>query len=310
MNFPHPSWREAWTAALYADEGFYRTGRPIDHFRTSAHLGPFAKAIRELVRREGSATVVDLAAGGGEMLTALHALLGDEVELVGVEITERPTTLPPSIDWLPALPDRIDGLLIANEWLDNIPCDVVEVDEAGVVRAVLVDPKSGEEALGNDVDSAWLSEWWPISQPGERAEIGDTRDAAWADAVARVSGTAIAIDYGHTREDRPPFGSLRSYVNGRETDVIPDGRRDVTALVAVDSVASAVGATIRTQREALAALGLETTRPPLDLATTDPTAYLNALAAAGEAGELVAKGGLGDFWWLITDTRGHGTLTA
>lgn len=310
MNSPHPSWRDAWTAALYADEGFYRTGRPIDHFRTSAHLGLFAKAISRLVRLEGSATVVDLAAGGGEMLTALHALVGDDVELIGVEISARPTFLPPSIGWLPALPDRIDGLLIANEWLDNIPCDVVEVDDAGVVREVLVDPKSGEEALGNEVDSVWLREWWPIAQPGERAEIGDTRDAAWADAVARVSGTAIAIDYGHTRDNRPPYGSLRSYVSGRETDVIPDGQRDVTAHVAVDSVAAKVGATIRTQREALGRLGLDASRPPLELATTDPTAYLNALAAAGEAGELVATSGLGDFWWLITDTRGHGTLTA
>lgn len=310
MNSPHPSWRDAWTAALYADEGFYRTGRPIDHFRTSAHLGLFAKAISELVRREGSATVVDLAAGGGEMLTALQALVGDDVELIGVEIADRPASLPPSVGWLPTLPDRIDGLLIANEWLDNIPCDVVEVDASGVVREVLVDPTSGEEALGNEADSAWLREWWPIAQPGERAEIGDTRDAAWAAAVVRVSGTAIAIDYGHTRSDRPPFGSLRSYVSGRETDVIPDGQRDVTAHVAVDSVAAAVGATIRTQREALGTLGLDAGRPPLELATTDPTAYLNALAAAGEAGELVATSGLGDFWWLITDTRGHGTLTA
>lgn len=310
MSSPHLSWRDAWTAALYADEGFYRTGRPIDHFRTSAHLGLFAKAISDLVNREGSATVVDLAAGGGEMLTALHALVGDDVELIGVEIADRPTSLPSSVAWLPELPDRIDGLLIANEWLDNIPCDVVEVDEAGVVRGVLVDPSTGEEALGNEVDSAWLREWWPISEPGERAEIGDRRDAAWADAVARVDGTAIAIDYGHTRADRPPFGSLRSYAGGRETDVIPDGQRDVTAHVAVDSVASAVGASIRTQREVLGTLGLDAGRPPLELATTDPTAYLNQLAAAGEAGELVARSGLGDFWWLITDTRGHGTLTA
>lgn len=310
MNSPHPSWREAWTAALYADGGFYRTGRPIDHFRTSAHLGLFAKAISELVRREGSATVVDLAAGGGEMLTALHALVGEDVELIGVEIADRPESLPRSVGWLPTLPDRIDGMLIANEWLDNVPCDVVEVDEAGVVREVLVNPETGAEALGNEVGSAWLRDWWPIDQPGERAEIGDTRDEAWAAAVARVSGTAIAIDYGHTRADRPPYGSLRSYVGGRETDVIPDGRRDVTAHVAVDSVASAVGSAVITQREALRRLGIDARRPSLDLATTDPAAYLHGLAAAGEAGELVAKGGLGDFWWLITDTRGHGTLTA
>ncbi|MYZ37745.1 hypothetical protein GT002_22215, partial [Streptomyces sp. SID4917] len=31
----------------------------------------------------------------------------------------------------------------------------------------------------------------------------------------------------------------------------------------------------------------------------DPAAYVRALAAAGEAAELTARGGLGDFGWLI-----------
>jgi SAM-dependent MidA family methyltransferase len=126
--------------------------------------------------------------------------------------------------------------------------------------------------------------------------------------VARVHGTAIAIDYGHVRQDRPPFGSLRSYAHGREVDVIPDGSRDVTAHVAVDSVAGAVGAQLVGQRDALARLGLDAGRPPLDLAHSDPAAYLRALARSGEVGELTATGGLGDFWWIVIDTSGHGTL--
>lgn len=300
-------WCKAWEQALYGDAGFFRTSRPAEHFRTSAHVERFAEAIAELVRRTGSQTVVDLGAGGGELLTALHGLLHD-VELIGVEVAPRPAALPAAVAWLPVLPPRIDGLLIANEWLDNIPCDVVEMDDAGVMREVLVDPANGEESLGRTYVSPWLHEWWPLAGPGERAEIGEARDAAWADAVSRVDGMAIAIDYGHSRQERPPFGSLRSYLHGHEVDVIPDGRRDVTAHVAVDSVASAAGASVLRQREALARLGLDGARPPLDLARSDPPGYLRALSRAGESGELIARGGLGDFWWIVTDTLGHGTL--
>ena len=300
-------WREAWEQALYAEGGFFRTSRPVEHFRTNVHVPAFAGAIAELVRRTEARTVVDLAAGSGELLTALRPLVGD-IDLIGVELATRPDDLHASIDWLPALPDRVDGLLIANEWLDNVPCDVVELDGDGVVREVLVDPATGEEALGEAYDSAWLREWWPVAEPGDRAEVGETRDGAWADAVSRVRGTAVAIDYGHTRDDRPPYGSLRSYADGREVDVVPDGSRDVTADVAVDSTAAATGSTLIRQREALACLGLTASRPPLDLAHADPAAYVRALSAAGEAGELTAGGGLGDFWWLVTDTLGHGRL--
>ena len=293
---------------MYGEAGFFRSSRPAEHFRTSTHVGAFAEAIAEVVRRGDAATVVDLGAGGGELLTALLPLVGAEVELIGVELAGRPAELPDLIRWVPQLPDHIDGLLIANEWLDNVPCDVVEVDDDRVVREVLVDPATGVEALGEAYDSAWLDTWWPLPEPGERAEIGGARDSAWADAVARVDGIAIAIDYGHLREGRPPFGSLRSYAHGREVGVIPDGSRDITAHVAVDSVADVAGAQLIRQRDALARLGLDGRRPPIDLAHTDPPAYLAALGRSGEVGELVAAGGLGDFWWIITDPSGRGTL--
>lgn len=303
------TWREAWERALYGDGGFFRTSRPIDHFRTNVHVGPFAAAIAELVRRTSAPTVVDLGAGGGELLIALAELLPD-VELIGVELAERPADLPDRIGWRGELPERIDGLLIANEWLDNVPCAVVEVDDDGIPREVLVDPATGAETLGDPFVAGWLWEWWTLGEPGERAEVGLARDLAWADAVSRVHGTAIAIDYGHVRDDRPPFGSVRSYLDGREVDVRLDGTRDVTAHVAVDSAAEASGGRLLRQRDALMSLGLDGGRPPLDLARSDPAAYVRALGQSGEAAELLARGGLGDFWWIICDTAGHGTLGA
>lgn len=68
--------------------------------------------------------------------------------------------------------------------------------------------------------------------------------------------------------------------------------------MALDACAG-TGAALLTQREALTALGVPCGRPPLALASTDPAAYVRALSAAGEAAELTARGGLGDFGWLV-----------
>lgn len=298
------NWRSAWTEALYGDQGFFRRQAPADHFRTSANSsGLFAAAIWRMVQAEGFNQVIDMGAGRGELLTELHRLSGGALELTGVEMAGRPDGLPAEIGWKHELPEHTEGLLIANEWLDNIPCDVVEAGEDGVVRYVLVDPASGAETLGKKCDDPWLDKWWTLTGPGERAEIGSTRDEAWADAVRRVEGIALAIDYGHTAADRPVFGSLRSYRHGNETDVIPDGNRDVTAHVAVDSVAHLTGASLTRQMDALKLLGVAGIRPPLDLARSDPAAYVHALSDAALSAELLARGGWGNFWWISVDTR-------
>ncbi|MZG19481.1 hypothetical protein GTY44_39400, partial [Streptomyces sp. SID5914] len=123
-------------------------------------------------------------------------------------------------------------------------------------------------------------------------------------------GLAVAVDYAHTAAARPPFGTLTGFREGRETEPVPDGSCDITAHVALDACAAAhtarctpghapPDALMRPQREALHALGVTGARPPLALASTDPAAYVRALAGASEAAELTAPGGLGDFWWLL-----------
>jgi SAM-dependent MidA family methyltransferase len=111
-------------------------------------------------------------------------------------------------------------------------------------------------------------------------------------------GLAIAVDYGHTRSGRPVGGSLRSYRDGRSVPVLPDGSRDVTAHVAVDSVAAAVGGAVTTQREALALLGVDTSRPPSTFATEDPSAYVERLSVAASAA------GFADFYWVVSGRGG------
>ncbi|MGW3604398.1 SAM-dependent methyltransferase [Micromonospora sp. NPDC005161] len=414
-------WRDAMSQALYGPDGFFVAGTgPADHFRTSVHASPaFASALLRLIAEVDTALghpsrldVVDVGAGRGELLHALHGLVafegavglavgvsgeptrsgrsglippragspetltptaavrpsGDEpsavtirpslaerVRFTAVELAPRPEHLPGEIEWVSEIPAAINGVLLATEWLDNVPLDVA-VHTTDGWRYVLVDPESGSETVGELVspdDLDWLTTWWPSASPGadsdpdlaltrtdatsasesgfraarpaqgssltarsrpgcpetphsdHRSEIGRTRDEAWADAVRKIErGLAVAVDYGHLRESRPVDGTLTGYRAGRQVPPVPDGSSDVTAHVAMDSVASAGAAVARcayslvSQREALRALGADGGRPPLSLAGTDPAGYVRALAAASAVAELTDPAGLGGHWWL------------
>ncbi|MFE8962030.1 SAM-dependent methyltransferase [Streptomyces iakyrus] len=308
-------WRAAAQDALYAPGGFYRRAEgPAGHFRTSVHASPlFAGAVARLLCRVDEALgrpatldFVDMAAGRGELtgavLAALPAEVASRTRAYAVDIAGRPAGLDHRIEWLAEPPQGTTGLLFANEWLDNVPVEVAEVDVAGVARLVQV-RRDGSERLGEPVDGAqarWLRRWWPLpGQEGLRAEIGLPRDEAWAAAVATLGrGLAVAVDYAHTADARPPFGTLTGFREGRETTPVPDGSCDITAHVALDACALP-GGRVLPQREALRTLGVTGARPPLTLASTDPAAYVRALANAGEAAELTATGGLGDFGWLV-----------
>ncbi|MET7608339.1 SAM-dependent methyltransferase [Streptomyces avermitilis] len=308
-------WREAAEEALYGPAGFYRRPEgPAGHFRTSVHASPlFAGAVARLLcdldealGHPSELAFVDMAAGRGELVTGVLAALPPDIASrargYAVELAGRPEDLDRRIAWLAEPPEGITGLLFANEWLDNVPVEVAEVDSAGVPRLVLV-REDGTERHGAPVagaESQWLTRWWPPApEEGLRAEIGLPRDLAWASAVGTVHrGLAVAVDYAHFVDRRPPFGTLTGFRAGRETLPVPDGSCDLTAHVALDACALP-GARLLTQRDALRALGVSGERPPLSLATTDPAAYVRALAGAGAAAELTAPGGLGDFGWLL-----------
>ncbi|MGW3025529.1 SAM-dependent methyltransferase [Streptomyces sp. NPDC001221] len=307
-------WRAAAEEALYGAHGFYRRPEgPAGHFRTSVHASPlFAAAVARLLcavdeslGSPAELAFVDMAGGRGELVTGVLDALPRDVaartRAYAVEIAERPEGFDPRVEWLDEPPQGVTGLLFANEWLDNVPLEVAEAGSDGVARLVLV-REDGGERLGEPVTGAeaeWLRRWWPLPAEGCRAEIGLPRDAAWAAAVATVGrGLAVAVDYAHRVASRPPFGTLTGFRAGREVAPVPDGSCDITAHVALDACALP-GARLLTQRAALHTLGVTGARPPLTLASTDPAAYVRALAHAGAAAELTAPGGLGDFGWLL-----------
>jgi SAM-dependent MidA family methyltransferase len=310
------TWREAVQQALYGPDGFYRRPEgPAGHFRTSVHAAPdlLAGALVRLARAAGLTGVVDVGAGRGELLAAVHAADPD-LSLLGVDVVPRPPGLVAAARWASSLPERLAGVLVvANEWLDDVPCDVV-VRAADGWRMELVDPATGETHSGplpEGPDADWLERWWPAAsaEVGDRAEIGLPRDLAWADVVRRLDGSvAVAADYAHIRAERVAGrwadGTLVGYVDGRTVEPVPDGSCDVTAHVALDACAAAgeaAGAAwtlLTRQREVLRALGVVGERPPIRLASSDPRAYVAALSRAGAAAELTDPHGLGAFGWL------------
>lgn len=300
--------------ALYGPAGFYRRpDGPAAHFRTSVSASPlFAQALVRLavevydeLGRPSTFTIVDVGAGRGELLRQLADLVPESFSLTGVDVVPRPDHLPGNIRWCQGLGELEPvpyGLLVANEWLDNIAVDVVEDG-----RLVEVDAR-GNERLGGPPPSECVV-WIDRYAPGyERVEVGLTRDRAWAEAVRKVvRGVALAIDYCNEDlldgdDDLTP--TLTGFRDGHQVRPVPDGSCDLTAHVLLGSCADAAevepgDAYLLAQRHALQALGISGARPSVELATLDPGAYLTGLARASEAAELIDPHGLGRFGWLI-----------
>ena len=303
-------WREAMDAALYGAGGFYRSaGAPGRHFRTAVHASPlWVQALAELARRVDTAlgepadfTVVDVGAGGGELIAGLAALAPVRWSLLGVDVAPRPDGLPDRVDWADQAPREITGLVVACEWLDVVPVDVVELTDEGV-RLVEVDG-GGSERLGaapSPADCTWLEKWWPLAEVGDRAEVGRPRDEAWASLLSQTlrQGVAVAVDYA-ADPGRDVAGTMTGYLDGRQVAPVPNGSCDITAHVLMESCAAAVSdvdTRLLLQRDALSQLGVSGERPAYG---GDPQAYVAALSQAGAAAELLDPHGLGGFVWLV-----------
>lgn len=356
-------WIEAWHGALYGPDGLYVRDAPHAHFSTATSPGlvdVLAEVVVSVMRRHGLVQLVDVAAGGGELASAVCDLAPDLV-VTCVEVRPRPPGLDPRVDWVrspggAALPDTLHSLrgvlVLAHEWLDNVPCVIAERTDDGL-REVCVAP-DGTESLGPLVSAAdrdWADLWWPpvgvasaddpyspvegwestapqppsalrggkaptssqnlddmppldrggresaAPQSPQRLEIGRARDDAWADLCSRVSdGLAVAVDYGHLREARPEGGSLVAYRSGNVVVPVPDGTCDLTAHVAVDSLAHD---RLLTQRELFHELGVAAGAPDHALARTNPGEYLRSLARRSTVGALTDPSGLGAFWWAF-----------
>lgn len=307
--------------ALYAEDGFFsthgRAGRRGD-FITSPEVGPLFGALvaraldgwwDELGRPEGF-TIVELGAGTGTLGRTVHAAspaclaagryhLVEQSALLRAEHPSDPVFV--SASQGPA--ESFTGVVIANEFLDNQPFDLIRFDGHGW-QEVLVDVDEGGafvERLGEAVAPPGAIE---AARPG--AEVPVQTEAAGAlSALLRsvANGRVVIVDYtASTAElaERPRSDWLRTYrQHERGGDPLEQpGRQDITVDVAVDQLPAPDRRL--TQAEFLRSLGIdelvdEGRRVWTERAALGDLEALRARSRVAEAEALLDPDGLGGF---------------
>lgn len=292
----------------YYASGAVRTGWAGD-FITSPQIDPafgalWAAAITELwdgLGRPDEFTLIEVGPGEGEFATALLDALpvgvGDIVTYRLVErvpaVQARQRTLlgeDPRVVWDESIGagTRVDaGVVLANEVLDNLPVDVLEMRDGsfheicvGERAGALVEVRGPEVAPPEGVELGALAE-------GHRIEVRPGTSAFVRDASARIARGAVAfIDYGYARDEIPqrPGGTLVCYSGAGADDRPLDapGAKDITAHVDWSALA------VELQRE-----GLEVTGP-------HPQSVLLRALGAGELDRTLKE----DHARAVSESRG------
>lgn len=221
-------------ALYHPDYGYYRRGRdPFGKhgdYYTAEQIQPvfgilIASLVESLARELGSPQdfqVVELGAGRGELREFL----------AGFGYTP--------IEFGDPLPDRIRGLVLANEFFDALPVHVA-VKRGAAFHEMLVGI-SGDRFVW--VESGPLAPELQALLGASAAAAGDgwwleisPEAFAWIDRIAArlIEGCLLMIDYGYTAPERARFpeGTLMSYRRHAATsDVLAcPGEQDITAHV-------------------------------------------------------------------------------
>lgn len=306
--------RRSW-ARIWQDSRFWRRNFPSQHFDTPSTLaGPLlARWLIRTAQDFGCTAIIEIGFGTGRLQTQIMRL-SPGLTRISVDIRHAPgmecRQLIQQWDtetekWLPAVGGQPmvtvlaefeqPVLVFAVEWLDDLPAQIAERDSSGGVRAL-----GPEGAVGtlDAADTAWVEQWWP--QPG-RLAVGRTRDAAWAWLARHLppSSVLVAVDYGHVRAERPADGGFLAYRDGRS--VPPDATANLTAAVAVDSLAAAVEA-LGCERLACTQL-VDLTAGHWMFPASDP---LSTLALRSQEQLLRDPRRFGGFWLVQHRTPGPG----
>jgi SAM-dependent MidA family methyltransferase len=282
--------------------------------------------------------LVEAGAGNGRLSAdVLHTLSRrhpDVYERVALHLVERSpaardaqaAVLGPAAEKLTSsadsLPDRFEGVLLANELLDALPVHQV-VQRSDGLREIYVSAEGGrlrtvEGPLSDPELAAYLARIDVRLEPGWTVEI-NLKAVEWVrDAARRLTrGFIILIDYGHHAGElysaSHSGGTLTTFtaqtMEGPEVDIgrpawlNSPGERDITAHVDLTSIVRSA------EREGLVTLGvLDQTYFLMGLVTGWP----EALAAADVKTRLALKtlllpGGLGSTMKVLLFGRGVGT---
>jgi SAM-dependent MidA family methyltransferase len=326
--------------ALYGPDGFFTSGplrsAATGDFLTSPEVSPwFGRMLGRFaagrVAGISSPLVVEAGAGSGSLLEPLLTECAADAWVVEASPMAREalTAVVPAgriAATLDGIPDRFDGVVIANELIDNLPVALaVRRGSHWLEHHVGLggsDPTGPGfvfvEAPARAAVAAWADRFGGAVPEGGIVEVQLTAGTWLAAAIGKLrSGSAVLVDYGGTvaeLEPRRQTGTLRTY---RGHHLGPDpllepGLTDITVDVnfsALVAVAAELGgsAQLMRQDDFLSGLGLRAVvsdlrQRELELARHgDTLGQLEARTERIAAETLLHPRGLGDFRVLVVD---------
>jgi SAM-dependent MidA family methyltransferase len=319
--------------ALYAPGmGYYTAGARKfgveGDFVTAPEISPmfarcFALQAVQVLDRVGG-DILELGPGSGQFAADLFGELKSLDKLPGryrllevsPDLRERQRSLiaarfPEDIgrfEWVDALPEKIRGMVIANEVLDVVPFDIVHRNRTEVLERGVIVTEAG---------FAWDDVALPMGELKRRAEAvippGDydytTEVSLAAEALVRTisssleAGLAVFIDYGFPEREfyhpQRSGGTLRCHYRHRfhgDPFFMP-GLQDITAHVdftAMGRAAEQGGSDVlgfTTQAYFLISCGLAVL-----VSSGDPTATLSKLKATSAVHRLISPSEMGELF--------------
>jgi SAM-dependent MidA family methyltransferase len=307
--------------ALYGEGGFYttggRAGRRGGDFITSPEVGPLfgtviARALDAWWKELGSPNqfdVVECGAGPGTLARSILAAQPEcaaAMQYVAVELSASQRALhPQGVESRETMPDGpINGVILANELLDNLPFRLFVFDGSWM-EAFVSQAAGGQfvEVLRTpDVVPSCLPQTAPL---GSRAPIQDAAASWVSDGLAKISnGRLLLFDYCSTSTAEivltPWREWLRTYRDqGRGSHYLTEpGTQDITAQVMTDQLPP--GFTSSTQAEFLMQWGInDLVREGSDywesMKNAPDVAAMKMRSRASESKSLTDQSGLGMF---------------
>jgi SAM-dependent MidA family methyltransferase len=323
--------------ALYSAGGYYerpgRVGRAGDFVTGPSWHPAFGRCVLRFLAglpgvAPGEAALLDVGAGEGELLAAVHAAAPDGPRLLGVERSatrrEAARRAVPSARLLASLAEvavPISGVVFAYELFDALPVRAFRVAEDGrlVERLVAVDRAGGfrwtdGEAPDGPEIAAALARRGAVLEPGQLLEVRPgAPEMARRLASTLGAGALLVFDYGApTRALYGPAragGTLEAFLAHQVTrEVLTEpGSRDLTAWVDFGEIAAEL-------RDA----GLDVAGPVSQsrfLLANGIASELEAVARSGRTpgeqavernalAKLFMPGGMGESIRLLIATRG------
>lgn len=313
--------------ALYGEHGFYSTGgqagRRGGDFITSPEVGPLfgtvlARWIDAEWRRQGEPadfTIVEFGAGPGTLARAVLSVAPQwRDHYVAVELSQQQRQQHPdgvrSLSELPSGPP-INGVIIANELLDNLPFRLAVFDGGWREVTVSVGRDAGFVESTVAADPTWS--WLPgRAVHGARVPLQD-QAARWVTTARAAIRQGIVISFDYCTVGTPELAArpwrdwLRTYrAHGRGEHYLREpGGQDITAQVCLDQLPSPQMVELQSdflRRWGIDELVVEGQRAWTSAAARPDLAAMMMRSRTREAQALQDPGGLGAFRvasWLV-----------